>query len=559
MMMSRSIAILFGLFVQALLVAQTGPQRYRVRFTDKGNTPFSLEQPEAYLSPRALERRQRQGIAVDSLDLPVDPAYIDALLQWGEIELVNRSRWMNAVTIRTTDTLALDSLPQAPFVAEVRRVDDGVRVPERIPDKFPGVSKSEIGTHYQEIYGASYRQVSMMNLHLLHQLAGGRGEGMLIGVLDSGFDGVDSADLFTPLRQRAGIRWTQDLAEPGGDVFERHWHGRSVLSVMAADAPGSLMGTAPKADYALLRTEFEASEFIWEEDNWIAGAEVADSLGCDVLNTSLGYTTFEDSLTDHTYSELDGQTTRISIAAGIAVEKGMVVVNSAGNSGNNGWFHIGAPADAFGILAVGAVDHDRRTASFSSRGPSADGRVKPDVAAVGVQCAALSPWDAAIIGVNGTSFSSPLVAGAAACLWQLHPDRSNVEIMDAIRRSASQWDAPDAEQGFGIPDLWRAHLLLGGSDLTGLAGSKVLQVQPVPFDDFFVVELFTGAADRVKLQLTDAAGRIAWQAEQVVDTEAYLQLRVQDEPLQRLGAGVYVLQVELGGTTLARQVVKAGR
>ena len=552
---------LFLLFLLATLpaMAQTGPSRYWVRFTDKVNTPYSLSQPEAFLSQRALDRRQKQGIVVDSLDLPVDPAYIDALLQWGDFQLVNQSRWMNAVTIRTTDTLALDSLVLAPFVVQVRRTDTPARDPKRLPDKFPELEKTEIGVHYQGIYGAAFRQVSMMNLHLLHEQAGARGEGMLIGVLDSGFDGVDSADLFTPLRQRDGIRLVRDVAIPGGDVYQEHWHGRSVLSVMAADDPGRLVGTAPRADYALLRTEFEASEYIWEEDNWIVGAELADSLGCDVLNTSLGYTTFEDSLTDHSYADMDGQTTRISIAAGIAVEKGMVVVNSAGNSGNGSWFHIGAPADAFGILAVGAVRADRNTASFSSRGPSADGRVKPDVAAVGVGCAALSPWDDRVIGLNGTSFSSPLVAGAAACLWQLHPGRSNVEIMDAIRRSASQWDAPDAEQGYGIPDLWRAHLLLGGRDLTALSAAQVLQVQPVPFNTFFVVELYTGTADRVKLQLTDAAGRIAWQAEQVVDPEAYLQLRVEDEPLQRLDAGVYVLQAEVGGTMLARRVVKSAR
>ena len=548
-----------ALCITSFLFGQTAPETYWVQFTSKAGTPYSLALPGEYLSQRAIERRQRQGIAIDSLDLPIDPANVDALMQWGQFELVNRSKWMNAVTIRTTDTLALDTLAFAPFLQQMRMVQGGPEAGKARSEKFPVPAKNEVGGYYHSIYGKAYRQVSMMNLHLLHDQGGARGEGMLIGVLDSGFDGVDSSATFAALRDRGGIVHTQDLAYPGSDVYQEHWHGRSVLSTMAGQLPGEYLGTAPMANYALFRTEVESSEYIWEEDNWIAGAEVADSLGCDVLNTSLGYTQFDDSLTDHTYADLDGMTTRISIAAGIAARKGMIPVNSAGNSGQGDWYYIGAPADAFDILAVGAVNNDRQVAAFSSRGPSADGRVKPDVSAVGSGTMALSPWGEEIIAINGTSFSSPVTAGGVACLWQLHQDRTAQQVMQAVRESASQWDGPNDSIGFGIPDLWRAHLLLGGEDLTGLVSTDIFSVRPVPFTDHFVVDMYAGDATVLEMRLVDMSGRVVWSKYAPVESRVYTLLRVGDEHMQRIDAGMYVLQLLMGDVQQAMPVVKAMR
>src|SRR5690606_23509662 len=245
------------------------------------------------------------------------------------------------------------------------------------PDKFRSIGNSDRAFDY----GAAFTQVSMMNGHLLHELS--HGEGILIGVLDSGFDRADSIPAFQELRDRSGIVATRDLVDHDGDVYDDHYHGRSVLSAMAAIWEGQLVGTAPGADYVLIRTEDADSEFIVEEDNWVAGAEYADSLGCDVLNTSLGYSRFDDTLQNHTYADMDGYTTRIIIAAGIASSKGMIPVNSAGNSGESDWYYITAPADAHDILAVGAVGSMAESAPFSSHGPSADGRVKPYVASIG--------------------------------------------------------------------------------------------------------------------------------------------------------------------------------
>ncbi len=547
---------LAALLISALEApAQTAPATYLIEFTHKGGTPHSLSAPTTFLSARAVERRVRQGIPLDSLDLPVDPAFVAALRLAGDLQVLGTSRWQNSATIRSTDTLALDTLGQLPFVRAIRCVHDGRPRPVRAPSKFPVTLKNSVDAADEATYGQGFRQLNMLNGHLLHR-AGATGEGMLLGVLDSGFDGVDHLPAFSALRERNGIVLTADLVQADGDVYADHWHGRSVLSVIAGRLPGRFLGVAPDVDVALVRTEDADSEFIVEEDHWVRGAELLDSLGCDVLNTSLGYTTFDDSTMDHSVDDLDGRTTRISIAAGIAARKGMVVVNSAGNSGQSAWYRISPPADAEGILAVGAVGLERQSAPFSGHGPSADGRVKPDVCAVGWQATGLDVDGTSLARINGTSFSGPIVAGLACCLWQLHPDRSAVEITDVIRRSASQALRPDIDLGYGIPDLWRAHLLLEGEDLTGLRHEAVLQVFPMPFSDGFTMALFTGEADLLQLELFDALGRLVWRLSEPVEPGTYRQLTLADPQLAGLPDGLYHLRADLGGPLVERTVVK---
>lgn len=532
-------------------LAQTSPGTWWVRFTDKEHTPYSLSAPHEFLSQRALDRRARQGIALDALDLPVDPAYVAALLAAGDFQLLLVSKWFNAVTIRTDDLAAIDTLGQLPFVAELRRTNDGMQRPS-LHDKEAPLRKL-----FEEDHGLAYHQLAMMNGHLLQGIGGARGEGMLIGVLDSGFDRVDELPAFGALRDRHGVKATKDLVDPGGDVYFLHNHGRMVLSLMAGHIPDSLSGSAPHAGYVLVRTENAFNEYLIEEDNWVSGAEFCDSLGCDVLNTSLGYSTFDDSLQDHTYADMDGSTTRISIAAGIAADKGMIPVNSAGNSGNGPWRHITAPADAEGVLAVGAVRADRSVANFSSRGPSADGRTKPDVSAQGEATQGLG-WDPYVVSpINGTSFSAPLVAGLTACLWQLHPQLSNHAIMEAIRRSASHAHAPNDSIGHGIPDFWLAHLLLGGRDLTNVQGPRMLGVAPVPFIRYFDVEVLAGNTDRMELRLFDATGRPVWQGRRGLTPGVFQRIRVEDGGIATLPAGVYVLDVVIGEDRYTTRVVRA--
>lgn len=557
---SRNLRIhrLTGLFLllAALLpwtvAGQTAPATYWVQFKDKAHTPYSLQAPEAFLSQQAIERRARQQIPIDSLDLPVDPAYIAQLTAAGNMQVLHVSKWFNAVTIRSTDTLALDSLGMLPFVNVVQVTRDGVARPHRQAGKFP------LPKLYEEDYGRSFRQIEMMNGHLLHELGGAKGQGMLIGVLDSGFEHADYLPGLSALRERNGIVFTKDLVAPGGNVYDAHYHGRSVLSVMAGYVEGDLTGTAPLADYVLVRTEDASSEYRVEEDNWVAGAELCDSLGCDVLNTSLGYSTFDDPAQDHSYADMDGQSSRMSIAAGIASRKGMVVVNSAGNSGQLPWHHITAPSDAFDILSVGAVDTARQVAPFSSRGPSADGRVKPDVSAMGYRTVGLDGPGWNVGHINGTSFSSPLVAGLAACLWQLHRDRTAHDVMDAIRRSASQYDHPDDDLGYGIPDFWRAHLLLGGRDITGLTSPMALGVVPNPFMDFLDLEVYSGDETSMEVSLHDVLGQKLWNTEvNGLEPHTYSHVRVHDALLVRLRPGTYIIRVEVGSSVLTRRVVKA--
>lgn len=543
--------MLFMLLASIGMVAQTAPSVFLVSFTDKANTPYSLNDPGAFLSERALARRSIQGIPLDDTDLPVDPAYIATVLAQGDVQLVNRSKWFNAITIRSTDQQALAAIANLPFVVQVeptRMLIGGVPDERKFgaPAEMPGLRGGEGD------YGPSYGQIALMNGHLLHAMDA-KGQGMLIGVLDSGFDGTDVLPAFEALRDRGGIVMARDMVAHDGDVYADHWHGRSVLSCMAGVLEGQLIGTAPLADYVLLRTEDAGSEYLVEEDHWVAAAEVADSIGCDIINTSLGYTVFDDSLQNHAYTDLDGLTTRISIAAGMAAQKGMVPVNSAGNSGSSDWYHISAPADAIDILAVGAVNEAGESAMFSSHGPSADGRVKPDVCAVGWGAIGLRAAGDSIAPINGTSFSSPLLAGLVACLWQLHPERTGHDIMDAVRRSASHFANPDADYGYGIPDFMQAHEWLTlTTGVNPAVAHASLEAFPVPFTDQLTIMLPEGEGT-VLLSLHDPAGRMAWSG-RVTGSGRHT---LDDPALASLADGVYVLRMQGRGALLTGRVVKA--
>ncbi len=518
---------------------QTGPDSYWIQFTDKDATPYSVGEPEQFLSPRAIQRRLDQGIAIDATDLPVDPAYISAVLATGDVQLVNRSKWFNAVTIRTIDQAALAAIAQLPFVSQVR----GTRrlVADQPPtEKFTLLAEPPMVARggQPEDYGWSWPQISMLNGQGLHAMEA-KGQGMLIGVLDSGFDRADELPAFEELRAREGIVLARDMVSHDGDVYGDHWHGRSVLSCMAGSLPGYLLGTAPLADYALVRTEEVAYELVIEEDNWVAGAELLDSLGADVLNTSLGYTTFDDPEHDHGYADMDGATTRISIAAGMASLKGMIPVQSAGNSGTSAWRYIGAAADAIDILAVGAVGAQGQHAPFSSWGPSADGRVKPDVMAMGWGAVGLRVQGDSAGFLNGTSFSAPILAGLVSCLWQLHPQRTAHVVMDAVRRSAHLWSAPNDSMGYGIPDFMQAHAWLTATQVEEHSLSRAAAAFPNPFEDRLQLILPGMPDGPAWLSVTDASGRVALRRNLSVAGEAAIVDRLAELP-----KGLWLFRVE---------------
>lgn len=423
----------------------------RVSLADKKGTPYRLSKPERFLSARAIERRKRQGISVDSTDLPITPAYIEQIRKQG-FEVVCQSKWNNTVLVKNVYEDGLEKLKQLPFVKDAKNVfhaPDSFNVPKRselenIPYKQDSVENKE--------HGLAHRQIDMMNGIRLHE-AGFRGKGMLIAILDGGFMNVDSIPVFTTVN----IIGTKDFSTPkSSNIYSELDHGTMVLSTMATNLPYIYIGTAPEASYLLIRTEAGATESLAEEDFWAAGAEYADFMGVDIINSSLGYTTYDDKSTSHVYADLDGNTSFVSRTASRLAAKGIVLTNSAGNSGSGTWKKIGVPADARDILAVGAITKNKVNTVFSSVGPSADGRVKPDIMAIGNACW-LIKGNGKIGTANGTSFASPLACGMVACLWQALPNKTAFEIMDLVRRSAHQYHQPDNIFGYGIPDFWKAY------------------------------------------------------------------------------------------------------
>ena len=438
--MKRIVFIL--LFFTEFTFAQNGMHKYFISFTDKANSTYSINSPEEYLSSKTIARRNKFFIGFDSTDLPVNKWYVDSIINFG-FQLGNTSKWFNGILVSTTDSLLINDLNFS-FIDTIiyfgswnnkKAVDDKWNTPFNSLD-----------------YGSAYNQLQMLGGDKMHQ-KGFKGKGMTIAVIDAGFYKVDELDVFSDIQDH--ILVTYDFVDGNTNVYDDHTHGMMVLSTMGGNAPGKIIGTAPEADYLLLRSEDVFSENLIEEYMWVCAAEFADSAGADIINSSLGYTTFDDTIQNHTYADMDGKTTPISIAATMAADKGIIVVNSAGNSGNSSWHYIGAPADAINIITVGAVDENKNFANFSSYGPSSDGRVKPTLMAQGKNTIVATSNDTVMSG-NGTSFSSPVTAGMLACLWGSNPEKSNLEIMDAVIKSCDRYLNPDDQFGYGIPDYYEA-------------------------------------------------------------------------------------------------------
>jgi serine protease AprX len=458
---------LFPLLVVLLVSSQLAAQqpalsKWWVEFSDKNDSPYCTCRPAEFLSARALERRARAGIGIEENDLPVNPGYVRALTETGVL-LHNTSRWLNTATV-IADSAAAAVLTGLPFVRGVRYLgpDIPVRNPpdrptkQRVPiDSIPTVEGDQSG------FGYAGLQNSLLGIPLVHA-AGYRGAGIWVVVMDGGFTNVDTLPFFDSIALNGRLYQGRDFVERDGAVFESAQHGTSVLSVMAADLPGYFVGTAPEATYFLVKTEDTGGEFPVEETNWIAGAEWADSIGADIINASLGYTVFNDTTLSHTFAVLDGRTAIGSRGAAIAATKGMIVCNSAGNSGDEPWTYLGVPADAPGVVAVGAVSPDGSRATFSSQGPTADGRIKPDLMAPGETVVVAGDTGTDLGLSNGTSLASPMLAGALAALWSAFPNKTAAEILDAAFVSADQTLAPDTLRGYGMPDMARAWLTLGG-------------------------------------------------------------------------------------------------
>ena len=427
-------------------------QMYRLYLKDKDlvHTPFSVNRPSEFLSQRSIDRRKRQGIPVDLTDLPVAPAYEQQVTEAG-IEIVGKSKWNNTLLIRIHKDKELRKLEGLEFITKMKKVFEA-------PDSVSQRMRSNVRKGLNEwstgngVYGAADAQLKSLNGKKLHE-SGYSGKGMMIAVFDGGFMNVDKI----PALHNIKLAGMKDFVVPESkNVFGEMEHGTMVLSTMAANAPDFYVGVAPEAQYLLIRCEDERTESLAEEDYWASAAEYADSCGVDVINSSLGYHGFDDSKMDHHYYEQDGKTALISRTASMCADKGIVCVNSAGNDGMGSWKKINFPADATDILTVGSINEHGVNAAFSAVGPTADGRIKPDVMAFGSPTCVIT-GRGSIINDNGTSFSSPLVAGMVACLWQALPGKTAKQIIKLVKLAGDNQQHPDNVFGYGVPDFWKAY------------------------------------------------------------------------------------------------------
>lgn len=488
------------IFVFTCYASAQQTYKYVVRFTDKNGSGYTLDNPSEYLSTRALERRARQNISIDSLDLPVNPYYLQQLREAGLV-VRNCSKWKNCASVDADSSIS--DWSRFPFVAEATcyYIEDPFQFGGRFSSGWQ-MPRPAYDTLYSEsYYGLGIRQISQLNGIGLHR-EGFQGEGMLIGVCDVGFPGIDTLVLFDSLRNDGRLIARRDFVWPHlADTFDLHDHGTSVLSNLASYIPGCYVGTAPKASYILCRTEDMIHESPLEEYNWIAAVEYLDSMGADIVSTSLGYYYFDDPQFDLTPFMLNGSRTPMSQAATIASNKGMLIVNSAGNDGNSIPQHLNIPADAEAVLTIGAVDEFGDYAYFSSRGPTYDDRIKPDICAMGMDVRTASVANG-IQSLNGTSFSCPIAAGMMACLWQKYPDWTPAQLRDSVRSWGDHADAPNNHYGYGIPDFGKA---LEDTNVS-LTTVDELHCSLYPNPSHGMVQLFVDDANAY-VSIFDAMGR----------------------------------------------------
>lgn len=536
----KFLIITLFIIVQNLAYAQN--TKVWVVFKDKANT---IHLPA--LSAISIEKKIKRNIPIDERDYPVSQFYIEELQSKG-YKIIATSRWFNAVSIAIEEKSDLENLKRLPFVKEIKPVKKFFH--ENLEEKYTVFSKfgsTEPLTYakYNEgirnsfDYGPSLNQIDMLSGTYLHG-QGFTGRGITIAVLDAGFKDVDILNAFDSLRNDNRILGTWDFVSGNDSVYEDNGHGTMVLSCMATILPGQLVGTAPHASYWLLRTEDANAEYIQEEDFWVMAAEFADSVGADIINSSLGYTTFDNSADNHFYASLNGNTTTITKGADIAASKGILVINSAGNSGSSSWLYIGAPADGDSVLAIGAVDANGQRAAFSSVGPSADGRIKPNVMAQGQSTVVASLTGGIQIG-NGTSFSAPVLCGLAACLWQTNINANNMEIFKSIEKSAHQYNNPDSLMGYGIPNFQLAQLLLTLNENEDFTKDFVKNIYPNPFKSYPVIEIFSRYEQPIEIEIFDMQGRNVLQ--QKINFKANGFCKHQLYEIESLSAGQYFIKV----------------
>lgn len=535
--------------------AQEFPSWYLVSLKDKNNNPYDLSKPSDFLSSKAIERRQKANIAIDSTDLPINPNYVDSLVNYG-LQIFHKSNWLNAVLVYVEDANKLSALNSSTIVDSVAFMAPFGTPKIGLKNKGKKASKRTQSTIYTlgdiAEYTDTKARIFMVELDMLLNM-GYNGEGIEIAVFDNGFSNVDIIPAFAHLYQNNQLLGTRNFTNDGKKVYKSGSHGTNVLSTMAAYVENEFLGSALGASYYLFQTEDNRSEYPIEEANWLFAAEYADSLGVDIITSSLVYTRFDSSIFNHNHGQLNGQTAIVSRAAYLAAKKGILVFQSAGNEGDQSWQKICFPSDALDVITVGAVDEDELIADFSSKGNSADGRIKPDITAMGKETALIN-GQGNIIKSSGTSYSTPFVAGAAATLMQASPNNNAAEVRNAILQSARQYESPDSLLGYGLPNFYLAAILLQMDTISKLEESKEFWVIPNPFNSQFRILFSTSDSEQVDISVYDMSGKLLWLKENLETTAGKNFYQI--DQLNDLAQGLYFVNIQVGEKRYSKKIIK---
>lgn len=561
-----------------LAISQLAISQYTthiVQLKDKKGTAHNLSNPSSYLSAKAIERRTRQKITIDSTDLPVSAVYLDSLRSVPSVTIVNTSKWLNQVLIRTSDVNAIAKINSFPFVKTTGPVGYQSKPADITPitnskfnESIKQADESTIvyGTNGNSgtagantlNYGNSFNQIHLQEGEYLHNL-GFTGAGITIAILDAGFFGYKTNSAMDSVRLQGRILGEWDYVKNEQSVNEDHPHGLYCFSIIAANKPGQIVGSAPHAKFYLFRTEDAPTEYPVEEQYWVAAAEFADSAGADMITSSLGYSDFDDPAFNHTYAQRNGNTSIITNGADMAVRKGMIVTNSAGNSGAQAGDakFVACPADGDSVFTIGATTVTGTIANFSSWGPNGAGKTKPNIVSVG-QGTALANTSGNASSGNGTSFSNPLACGLIACLWQAFPEFTNMEILDAVQKSAHKYLTPDDRFGYGIPNFRKAHETLTQErelrKIDSILGNNWLKSYPNPFKDQFKLVLKAPTDGKAVFQLVDAMGRLvdAKSIEMINQTIYFIEFT----NLRKLNKGPYFIRYRDGKNKQTIKMIK---
>jgi len=528
------------LISSGVLSQEIAPGVYWIYFSDKDGDSYLIDQPAEFLSERSVNRRAMQGLAIDRLDLPVSSGYLEEIEALG-VEIKHVSRWLNGIAMLHMNDTTFQEVLQLSFTDTVpwEPVTDDLYFPQKSgqPRFDPPLESAPAFD-----YGIAREQVEQVRTNGLHEM-GYTGSGVWVGVLDAGFYNVDSLPSFIPLIDEGRILGTRNYIDETSIFRQDSYHGMSVLSAMAGEWDGFMVGTAPHASYLLCMTENQDRETRIEEIAWIEAAEYADSLGVDVINTSLGYSNFDGVSYDYTYSDMDGRSTFISRAASQTASRGMILCTSAGNEGNKNWYYITAPADATDVLSLGAVDSTNQIASFSSRGPSYDARIKPDITAMG-RATGLQHRMGGVTRSNGTSFSSPVMAGSVAALWQAFPELGARELIYKIRQSSDRSNNPDINYGYGTPNMMHAYHTITRVPVRLITGR--IEIWPNPAREHIMIKIPESGEQQIRLY--DLNGKLAYSRQ--------MQLPGEMELPPGLIGGIYIIEIRTQGSIYRSRLLK---